>query len=198
MVTKRVINKIISSMKKNISDDIDDEIISYGLEIIITKAVFIAIIIFLGIIIKCLPDVIAFIIAFTVIRQYGGGYHADTRIRCFILSVLTLFLDIVMIKLAELGFISMLFLIIITLLSVVYIWIVAPIDTKNKRLDADEIVHYGKRVKVVILILCLIVCILLFFKINNYARAIMFGIVTEAFLMIAGAVQNYKSGGIYE
>lgn len=198
MVTKRVINKIISSMKKNISDDIDDEIISYGLEIIITKAVFIAIIIFLGIITKCLPDVIAFIIAFTVIRQYGGGYHADTRIRCFILSVLTLFLDIVMIKLAELGFISMLFLIIITLLSVVYIWIVAPIDTKNKRLDADEIVHYGKRVKVVILILCLIVCILLFFKINNYARAIMFGIVTEAFLMIAGAVQNYKSGGIYE
>lgn len=198
MVTKRVINKIISSMKKNISDDIDDEIISYGLEIIITKAVFIAIIIFLGIITKCFPDVIAFIIAFTVIRQYGGGYHADTRIRCFILSVLTLFLDIVMIKLAELGFISMLFLIIITLLSVVYIWIVAPIDTKNKRLDADEIVHYGKRVKVVILILCLIVCILLFFKINNYARAIMFGIVTEAFLMIAGAVQNYKSGGIYE
>lgn len=198
MVTKRVINKIISSMKKNISDDIDDEIISYGLEIIITKAVFFAIIIFLGIITKCLPDVIAFIIAFTVIRQYGGGYHADTRIRCFILSVLTLFLDIVMIKLAELGFISMLFLIIITLLSVVYIWIVAPIDTKNKRLDADEIVHYGKRVKVVILILCLIVCILLFFKINNYARAIMFGIVTEAFLMIAGAVQNYKSGGIYE
>lgn len=134
MVTKRVINKIISSMKKNISDDIDDEIISYGLEIIITKAVFIAIIIFLGIITKCFPDVIAFIIAFTVIRQYGGGYHADTRIRCFILSVLTLFLDIVMIKLAELGFISMLFLIIITLLSVVYIWIVAPIDTKNKRL----------------------------------------------------------------
>lgn len=64
--------------------------------------------------------------------------------------------------------------------------------------DADEIVHYGKRVKVVILILCLIVCILLFFKINNYARAIMFGIVTEAFLMIAGAIQNYKSGGIYE
>lgn len=198
MVTKRVINKIISSMKKNISDDIDDEIISYGLEIIITKAVFIAIIIFLGIITKCLPDVIAFIIAFTVIRQYGGGYHADTRIRCFILSVLTLFLDIVMIKLAELGFISMLFLIITTLLSVVYIWIVAPIDTKNKRLDADEIVHYGKRAKVVILILCLIVCILLFFKINNYARAIMFGIVTEAFLMIAGAVQKYKSGGIYE
>lgn len=198
MVTKRVINKIISSMKKNISDDIDDEIISYGLEIIITKAVFIAIIIFLGIITKCLPDVIAFIISFTVIRQYGGGYHADTRIRCFILSVLTLFLDIVMIKLADLGFISMLFLIIITLLSIVYIWIVAPIDTKNKRLDADEIVHYGKRAKVVILILCLIVCILLFFKINNYARAIMFGIVTEAFLMIAGAVQNYKSGGIYE
>lgn len=198
MVTKRVINKIISSMKKNISDDIDDEIISYGLEIIITKAVFIAIIIFLGIITKCLPDVIAFIIAFTVIRQYGGGYHADTRIRCFILSVLTLVLDIVMIKLAELGFISMLFLIIITLLSIVYIWIVAPIDTKNKRLDADEIVHYGKRAKVVVIILCLIVCILLFFKINNYARAIMFGIVTEAFLMIAGAVQNYKSGGIYE
>ena len=77
---ERILNKIMSFILKN--NDLDNdkaEIIRYGLEIVITKLFFIVIILIIGLIMNCIIESVAFAVSLSLLRQYGGGYHADTR-----------------------------------------------------------------------------------------------------------------------
>lgn len=79
-----IIGKIIDEMKKSDLLTDDEEIVRYGLEIMISKAFFAVIIAVIGLIMGCFAESIIFTISFSLLRQYGGGYHAETRKNVFI------------------------------------------------------------------------------------------------------------------
>ncbi len=88
---------------------------------------------------NCFFESIIFTVSFSVLREYGGGYHAKTRKKCFVLSIMTLVVALSIIKLAESFQILMFPICGIALISAIYILLKAPIDTPNKRFDEDEI-----------------------------------------------------------
>lgn len=97
---KKITDKIFCAMKnKNIV--VDEEVVKYGLEIISTKVLFAIIIVSIGILTKCFLESIIYTITFSLLRQYGGGYHAETKQKCFVLSVLMLICAIFIIKKAQ-------------------------------------------------------------------------------------------------
>ncbi|MCH5193366.1 MAG: accessory gene regulator B family protein [Oscillospiraceae bacterium] len=191
---EKLIDKIIDTMKVNNSLTDDEEIVRYGLEIIIIKAIFIVSIIIVSIFMKCLAESIFFTISYSLIRQYGGGSHASTKRECFVRSMLTLIFALCIIKAAENIFLFIFPIFVISLAAVVYIFIFAPIDSENKRLDKDEIRVYGKKAKVMTILMLLTAVALLFIKLNAFAVAVMTGIATAAFLMFVGQIQNFKCG----
>lgn len=188
---KKITDKIFFAMKnKNIM--VDEEVVKYGLEIIFTKVLFAIIITSIGILTKCFLESIIYTITFSLLRQYGGGYHAETKQKCFVLSVLMLICAIFIIKKAQSCDVFIILEAVITFLSVIYIITIAPIDTPNKRLDADELRIYGKRTGITVCILVIILEICLYIKAYRFSTAIMIGIIMEAYLMLKGQINNKR------
>lgn len=188
---EKLIDKIIDEMKNSDSLTDDEEIVRRGLEVIAIKIFFAVIIIIVGLLFGCFFESLVFTIAFTSLRQYSGGYHADSQNKCFVMSTLMLIISLGIIKLIKIFPQLILPLGIFTLISIVYVLVAAPIDTPNKRLDNDEIRVYGKRARIFAAVLTIITAALFLLDLNIFASAVMTGIVMSAYLMLKGQISNY-------
>lgn len=190
----KIIDKIIKKMKISDSLTDDEEIVRYGLEIMITKMIFAVSIAVVGLMMKSFFKGVVFTAAYSLIRQYGGGSHAKTRIMCYIRSMLTFIAALVIIKAAVYMPVLVVPLSVLSVISVVYIFFAAPIDSENKRLDSDEIRVFGRKARIMASLMLLISVLLLLLKLNAFAFSVMTGIFISAFLMVVGQIENYRSG----
>lgn len=188
---EKIIDKIIDAMQNSDSLTDDEEIVRRGLEVIAIKIFFAVIIIIVGLLFDCFFESLVFTIAFTSLRQYSGGYHADSQNKCFVMSTLMLIISLGIIKLIKIFPQQILPLGIFTLISIVYVLVAAPIDTPNKRLDKDEIRVYGKRARIFVAVLTITAVVFFFLDLNVFASAVMTGIVMSAYLMLKGQISNY-------
>ena len=83
---------------------------------------------------------------------------------------------------------------VLSVISVVYIFFAAPIDSENKRLDSDEIRVLGRKTRMMAALMLLISVALLLLKFNVFAFSVMTEIFISAFLMVVGQIENYRSG----
>lgn len=188
---EKIIDKVIEAMKKSDSLTDDEEIVRRGLEIIAIKIFFAVIIIIAGLLTGCFLESILFTAAFTSLRQYSGGYHADSQNKCFLMSTLMLMISLSIIKSVKVWSVLILPLSIIAIISTVYVFAAAPIDTPNKRLDNDEIRVYGKRARIFAAVLAITAAAFYFLDMYSYATAVMTGIVMSAYLMLKGQISNF-------
>lgn len=190
---KKITDKIICAMK-NENILVDEEVVKFGLEIILMKILFAIVITLIGILMNCLLESIIYTISFSLLRRYGGGYHSESRKKCVVLSVLMLLCGIFTIKISEDFDAFIIPEAVITLFSAIYIICAAPIDTPNKRLDSDELRIYGKRTKITVFMLVILLVIFLYIKAYSFSVSIMIGIIMEAYLMLKGQINNKKTG----
>jgi accessory gene regulator B len=190
----KIIDKIIKKMKISDSLTDDEEIVRYGLEIMITKMIFAVSITVVGLLMKSFFEGVVFTAAYSLIRQYGGGSHAKTRIMCYIRSMLTFIAALVIIKAVVYMPVLVVPLSVLSVISVVYIFFAAPIDSENKRLDSDEIRVLGRKTRMMAALMLLISVALLLLKFNVFAFSVMTEIFISAFLMVVGQIENYRSG----
>lgn len=79
-----------------------------------------------------------------LLRPYTGGYHADTEIRCFLVSVSLVNMVIVLKKVINVGMVWYVFW---SAVMYLIIWRLAPIENPVRRLEACEKRIYQKKVK---------------------------------------------------
>lgn len=77
---------IILAQTNHIKEE-DIEICRYGIEIFILSVAEYAAVIVASILMGIFKETVLFLCAFLPVRIYGGGYHADTRLRCFLILV---------------------------------------------------------------------------------------------------------------
>jgi accessory gene regulator B len=119
------------------------EIYRFGLETLMMKLCHLASYLLLGIFFDKLLELLLFIAAFIPLREYAGGYHAKTPLRCYLVSCLTV--------------ISLLFLlhatpsqvmnysIILAFLASTILFFVVPVESANKPLDESEKTYYRSK-----------------------------------------------------
>jgi len=134
----KLINKIVESLvKSGLIRREDKEIYLFGTETALLKIAHYSTMIIIGICFGMILQTIIFIIAYTALREYSGGYHASTRIRCYIISLLVMIFTLLFIKLCPIkimlwiSFFSLIF-------SYVLIFLMAPVENLNKPLDTEE------------------------------------------------------------
>ena len=187
-----ILNKVMTFITKdNELDDDEAEVVRYGLEIVITRAIFVVIIAITGLLMNCLFESAVFAVSFTLLREYGGGYHAETRKKCFVLSILTLVVSLSIIKFAESFQILTLPLCIAAFISALYILLKAPIDTPNKRFDEDDVKIFGRKARLLTVILLAASILLWVLKLSDFTFTVLTGIIVEAYLMLKGQISNY-------
>lgn len=64
-----------------------EDIYVYGFELIISFVVSVAVLLFLGIVFHKIVETLIFLTLFIVIRQFTGGFHADTYLKCQICTI---------------------------------------------------------------------------------------------------------------
>lgn len=176
------------------------EIIRYGLEVVLLKVIFIVATLIVGILMKSFLGCLTFMVMFMPLRSYAGGYHAKTRMQCFIQSVLTIAIIIGLLKIINTYILTP--LLILSLISLPFIWILAPVDTENKRLDKEECAIFKRKTRIVLILEVIVAIatyilgqnILIELKVITYT--VMLAICDVALLVIVEHIKNKKAGGL--
>ncbi len=174
---------------KELTDE-DKEIYLFGLiqGVIFLLNTFTALCI--GMILNMLIEVIIYLVCFIPIRIFAGGYHAKTQFRCYIMSTVTTFVALRLIKFLQIS--NSIFEIVVLIISIIIIWNLSPIEDDNKPLTKEEYSIYKIKVRKLISI---ILGVLIFsFIINNQLilSSIQVAMFILSLVVIIGAIKLYN------
>ncbi len=177
-------------MENETNPNIDKDIIVYGLNSAIEQGLSMITAIVLGWMFGLTLEIIVFMVSFTFIRTYAGGYHCKKAINCYLSSSGVILVVLLVTKLMPnevLGIASL----IILVASAPILYKFAPVETPTKPLDEIEKKYYHRKILVNLSFECIIILILSTLKFNTFAFVVCIGIIISAGLvMIEKTIQN--------
>ncbi|MGL4605927.1 MAG: accessory gene regulator ArgB-like protein [Eubacteriaceae bacterium] len=185
-----VVSRVIYQLSaNNIIEEEDRSIYQYGLESLLTKALHTLTMILVGWFLGLLTETIAFILAYSFVRIYAGGYHAKSKIVCYLWSWGTV-LGVLSVLLfyPENSFMAL--SLVLLLLGFISIYTLAPVENPNKPLDQMEIVVYGKKARTILWILMTLGLILTIGFNSIYGLIIGLCLAFEGLMLVLGK-NNY-------
>lgn len=175
----------------------DRDIIIYGLMSGIKLLLNIVTTIILGAIFGLILESLIFLIFFSLIRSYTGGYHAERTLSCYIFSSLVIVAVLLAIRFTPQMYI--LFLnIVIMIIAIPIILKFAPVDALLKPLDNIERKHFRKKGIINLFIECILVFIFYAFKQYKFSYIITLGILVSALLIIIQIIINKNKYSLAE
>lgn len=184
------INKISIHNK---ADDFDKELVRYGLEILLIRSIYTICSIVISAVFGCFWECIVFLMAFSAIRTSAGGYHAKTRVQCFLMSMVMIIINISIVKLVT-HYIPIYYAMIpLALMSGVVIWYLSPVDTENRPLEHDEKIRFKKRARFILCLELLSVIIMEILNLRITTSVIMLATIFMAILLIMELIMKRKN-----
>ena len=156
--------------RKNIIKHEDIKIYEYGFETICSTILGFIITLVIGLIFRMFLLSIAYYVMFVAIRQFTGGYHANSYFKCNLTFAVVTFLVFSMTKMAVYSNTytipnHILFLV----LSFIVIWYYSPIENENKPLDQDQKKRNKKIAVVLTLAISILSCAAYIFSVQSSA-----------------------------
>lgn len=170
-------------IEKEISKNEDRDIIIHGLSSGIELVFSVITTITLGFAFGLLVESLIFLISFSFIRTYAGGYHCQKAINCYFFSSGIVVLVLVIVKFTPTGYILATSLAMLTI-SVPIILKLSPMETETKPLDEVEKEHYRRITIQNLIIECLIISVLFVTGINKFAFVISLGVMVSAGVVV--------------
>lgn len=169
----------------------DREYYTYGLELLLSKAVFFATVFVLSLLTNSLILSMLFLGAYMSLRQYTGGYHCKSSELCFLLSVFIYLLMTLTYKLSLPKADWVLFF--ASLASLPVIAVFSPIASDNNPITTEEKIKY-KRISVVMsLVYMAITFLALYFHLTVLFYAVSWSLAADAVLMVFTKTRREKS-----
>ena len=182
----RLTDRLLSN--GSIAED-ERELYIYGFFMLLSQLMYLVLAFIFGSLFKCFVESIIFYVAFQFIRRYAGGYHAATETRCEILSTLSIVASIGIIKLSKIYDFKTI-LLFVTLMSVVLILFLCPLDTPEKPLSAKEFKYFRKISWIILLVISSIIIVSYFFKFNILFTPCCVSLILESILLVAGKIKR--------
>lgn len=156
----------------------------YGLDLFFIKLSFYVTILVLSIITNTLPISILYVLLFTMLRKYTGGYHSKTFTLCFLTSILIYLVMILIYRIAVETVVAP--MTICAVISFIIVILFAPVESINKPLSVDEQKKYRKISLILVSIYCLASVITL--NLNYYwvSFVLSWSLTADAVLIILG------------
>jgi accessory gene regulator B len=133
-----------------------------------------------------------FIVGFVPLRSLAGGYHAKTHFRCLMTLLFTyaVFLAIIYLMPQELYISATM---ICVSLSLILVWLLSPVEDKNKPLSASEQRYFRGRSRFTILIYAGIVLSGIYmFQHSSEFLCVSIGLLSVSFSLVAAYFENRK------
>lgn len=190
-MTDRILDQML---KLHIIEEEEEEIYRFGLEGLMLKLLHYTSYLLIAAFSHALVQFLVFFTAFLLLRKSAGGYHAKTRMGCYIGSCLTVAVVILCMKAFSAWNDSMPIDIIFDAFmmpAAVMIWWTAPLGNRNRDLDASEIKYFRKKTLIFLAGEISSVVLLTVIKQEEYAAAIVLALICQALLLIIEKIRTY-------
>lgn len=140
-----MLNSLSTMVANKFFDDNDKypkEIYIYGIELLISSFISTSVILLIGLLTKTFFESVIFLISFSAIRVYTGGYHSMTYLRCNIISASSYVAVIIFFYLFRDLITNPIVLLSGYFLTMILALVFAPVKHENKRLDTADIKKY--------------------------------------------------------
>lgn len=124
-------------VSKDVITEEEEEVCAYGMELIISGIISIALVLIIGLITGNIWYSVVYNMMMVVIRIYTGGYHADTHIRCNVCYCMTFLISIALLR-VKMHIKTELAIWIIALAGYLIIVLNAPLEHHNKKLTMKQ------------------------------------------------------------
>lgn len=190
-ISKKICKQLILSNR--ITND-EEELYVYGIFLFLSGILSTLLILFLGLIFSCLLETIVFYISFRGIRDYAGGYHAKTEMRCQLLTTLAFISSTYIISISD-QLILQRIIVILSIIAIPIIIVFSPLDTPAKPLDLDERKKYKKISLIILSVIISAIIISIIFKIKLLLVPCCLSLILESILLVAGVIKGRLVNG---
>lgn len=166
----------------------DVEAYKFGLEITILKAFHYVSYIAIAL---CMNKLLEFAVIFVVLyifRRNTGGYHAQTRIGCYLFSCVVIFLSLFT---TEISF-SWQSAAIISFLDIFILLILSPVKNSNRNLDTEDMEYFKHRLKILSVIFFVVYIATIGLRAGYFISLYTIGLTMDTLLTILGKLQSIK------
>ena len=182
-------NKVVKFMAdSNVIEKDECEIYLFGCQLIEELVISFAVFTVISLLFHQFTETLIFVVAFSLIRRYAGGYHADNFITCLVISCAIIVLFNVCMTIAIDSVFA--FRYGIMLISASVIVFISPVDNPNKKLSQDERKVYRKYTISFLFFEAIIVLVLECFSLYKYEICIMYSWFVLFISLIFGIVKN--------
>lgn len=194
----------MKSISKYISQTLGDEgiiqkseidICKYGIDYFIISVLEILSVLVLSLFVGNFISTLIYFIAFIPLRIYSGGYHADSKIGCYLILLVVYALFTTIMKCfpanyyTTVGFVS-------TVLTSVIVFKFSPMMHDNKNFNDVEIAFYRKvSIKIMLVELIIIIVGIFIVPHNEYLLSFSLGQLAVSLSMLAAFVKSKMTGG---
>lgn len=185
-LSTRITEQLISS---NTIKQEDRDLYIYGIFMLLSQLMFILLTVAFGFVLNCVIESIVFYIAFQFIRRYAGGYHAKTEARCEIMSTLSIFACLAVIRLSK-TYDFYILMLCLAIVAAILIAVFCPLDTPEKPLSEKEFKYFRKISWIILSVITIAVIISFCFRFNIIFAPCCMSLILESILLIAGKIKR--------
>lgn len=179
-------------VRENVIEHEEYEIYKYGSDILIENIGTTIFLICLGFIFNKEISTLIFIAVFAGIRRYSGGYHAKTKLKCYILTITNWAVVIVLQRLQQkFGFTRFGIELIICCMVFMVMFFFAPVENPGKPLF-ERVRIVNKRKTLIITLMVIIISLSIRIKLPDASFAILVVLIEVALLIIWGKKDGKK------
>lgn len=172
-------------LKKNVISDEEKELYEYGLFMIISYIVFFLISILFGIVLDIPFSSILFYISFCLVRNFAGGIHANSEIKCNIITTVSILISEILIKVfIDYSLVNISFVMLI--ISSICLCVIKPVATSHKKISQQEKLHFHKKVIVLTVFALIIAAISLIINVYSITISLSVGLSLANVFFVTG------------
>lgn len=198
MIAKLAKSTAYFFVEKQVVKKEDEEVYAYGMELLYSSILNIALAVIIAIITNTVYPTAAFVITFIVIRQYIGGYHARTHLGCMSIFAVVLCCFAVLSRYipAECEvWISMLAIVLAMFLILRF----APVEHPNKPLSGKEKARLRKNgIISAFTVFILVLVMSVFTSTRRYGMYISLGQLTASTAMLCEIIKHIRMNNNHE
>lgn len=173
-------------IKKGMAEEMDRKVYEYGFLISMELGLFVLFCISVFLYLHMVVEGILFLVIFMPLRSYAGGLHLNRFHSCFILSSLTVWGILLMVRSFCIPITATLP---IFLVLVICVYVLYPIDHINRKTDNEENKYFTRRLQ---RFLIAHLAITVGFAILNYRRCLVLIDTTYIVVVITMAIAKYR------
>lgn len=194
MVERMFLNKIARKLTaklliQNIIPEDYADIYIYGFELLLSFMFSTSVIVLAGVLCGRLVQTIAFLVVFIVLRSFTGGYHA---LQYWFCSVVTFSIFGLVLLTSEFVEVSLIFYILLSVIGIVTIALMVPVENSNKPLSDGQKKKYKIISFSLFIIFVALGAVINYFD-NSVGSVVFFTLITDLLLLF---IKNRKERGI--